>query len=390
MNGYHHPCPFHPRWIRINTLKTSLEEQLQTTFAGHKHVEGLNTLARPPSTNSLCIDYHIPDLLALPISTDLTKLPAYREGKIILQDKASCFPAYLLDPTADEGDIVDACAAPGNKTTHLAAILRDHGNTSKVTIHACERDNSRASALTHMLSTAGAHHVEVHAGQDFLKADITKPPWNCVRSLLLDPSCSGSGIVGRDEPLNITFPQRRTKNNPLNTKKRKREVASEHYTSMHDAAEEDLLSKKSLDELKVRLQALSAFQLKVLLHGFQFLQARKIVYSTCSIYAEENEQVVVKGLLSDIAQKRGWRMMRRVEQPDGLRKWSVRGNYEACAGYIRSDDALNAAEIADGCIRCEKGTKDGTQGFFVAGFVRDRMSDEAALEDEWEGFSEPD
>src|SRR6202043_121525 len=69
------------------------------------------------------IDEHVPSLVAIPASIDLTKSEAYTTGAIIFQDKASCFPAYMLDPLPDDGDIVDTCAAPGNKTSHLAAIL---------------------------------------------------------------------------------------------------------------------------------------------------------------------------------------------------------------------------------------------------------------------------
>ena len=389
-NDYRQSSHFHPRWVRINSLRTNLEEQLRTTFADYKQVESLEALGTLPITTSLFADQHIPNLLALPASADLTKSPAYLDGKIILQDKASCFPAYLLDLTTDDGDVVDACAAPGNKATHLAALLREHDNGQSVTIHACERDSVRANALARMVSTAGAEHVKVYAGQDFLNTDIQKPPWNRVRCLLLDPSCSGSGILGRDEPLNLTLPQRRAKDDSTNIKKRKRGLTNGSFSSMCDAGEETILIEKSSDELRLRLQALSAFQLKLLVHALSFFDARKVVYSTCSIYAEENEQVVIKGLLSDIAEERGWRILRRAEQVDGLRRWSLRGNYEACASCIGPSDQLDATEVADACIRCEKGSKEGTQGFFVAGFVKDCSSDRAMTEDEWEGFSEPD
>ena len=52
----------------------------------------------------------------------------YKDGSLILQDKASCFPAHVLKPTPG-AHCIDACAAPGNKTSHLAAML---GNTGKV------------------------------------------------------------------------------------------------------------------------------------------------------------------------------------------------------------------------------------------------------------------
>ena len=52
----------------------------------------------------------------------------YKMGKMILQDKASCFPAIVLAPPSDEHAVViDATAAPGNKTSHLSALMGGKG-----------------------------------------------------------------------------------------------------------------------------------------------------------------------------------------------------------------------------------------------------------------------
>jgi 25S rRNA (cytosine2278-C5)-methyltransferase len=53
---------------------------------------------------------------------------AYQGGKLILQDKASCFPALVLSPDTDDSVVaLDATSAPGNKTTHLSAIMEGKG-----------------------------------------------------------------------------------------------------------------------------------------------------------------------------------------------------------------------------------------------------------------------
>ena len=113
----------YPRWIRVNTVRTTLQKQLEGTFASYKRVDSLSGLVQDEDQKRLFIDPDIPDLVAVPPGVEFTSSPAYKNGEIILQDKASCIPAYLLTGDEHTGNLVDACAAPGNKTTHLAALL---------------------------------------------------------------------------------------------------------------------------------------------------------------------------------------------------------------------------------------------------------------------------
>lgn len=77
-------------------------------------------------------DLDIPDLLLFSPQTTFINDPLYLSGKVILQDKASCFPAIVLSPPAtDDTVVIDATAAPGNKTSHLSALM---GNKGKVTV----------------------------------------------------------------------------------------------------------------------------------------------------------------------------------------------------------------------------------------------------------------
>jgi 25S rRNA (cytosine2278-C5)-methyltransferase len=75
----------------------------------------------------------------------------------------------------------------------------------------------------------------------------------------------------------------------------------------------------------------------------------------------------------------GWRALRRNEQPKGLKEWHRRGLPEDCS----------TQDIAEACIRCEKGT-DGTIGFFAVGFVRDTSTNGVQSpedeEEEWQGI----
>lgn len=374
----------HPRWVRINTLQTSLEEQLQTTFSGYKVVDTIEKILRndleSTSGNFLFIDQHIPNLLALPFFSDIQKSSAYLNGMIILQNKASCFPAYLLNPTPEDGDVLDACAAPGNKTTHLAAILQSKSQSpSNCKILACERDRDRALTLQKMITKAGAQDLAiVKSRQDFLRTKPQEPPWNNVHYLLLDPSCSGSGIVGRDETPTVAFAQVQP-NETINRGSRKRKRGAEPKVKPATEAPNQTPNSKTEDHdirLSARLKSLSTFQLKLLQHAFEFPQARKITYSTCSIHAAENEHVVIQALQSPIAQSRHWRILPRDQQISGAKTWTIRGDRAACQDYLAGSDPRHAQEIAEACLRCEKGTKEGTQGFFVAAFVRDDVNDD--------------
>ncbi|KAK4196547.1 S-adenosyl-L-methionine-dependent methyltransferase [Triangularia verruculosa] len=375
----------HPRWIRINTIKSTLDAQLSSTFKDFTVVPSISEiLASSRREKVLCLDGHVPNLIAVPPGVmDFTKSEAYKRGEIILQDKASCFPGYLLDPRGgEEGDVVDACAAPGNKTTHLAGILAERGE--KVTIHAFEKDRNRARTLKKMVGVAGGEGwTVVHAGEDFLRADPAE--FKGVGALLLDPSCSGSGIVGRDDLPELHLPEPPgNKSNKVGGgnggKKRKRaeggEVGRPEKGVMVDD-DGEMMVVSSEKDLQQRIEALAAFQLQIILHAFEFPDAKKVTYSTCSIHAGENEGVTLKALRSEVARRRGWRVFKREEQIRGMREWDVRGELEASEGD---------KEVAEGCIRAYRDDGRGTMGFFVVMFVRDGTVDgERKLEEDEEG-----
>ena len=400
----------HPRWVRVNTARTTVDAQLDGTFAGYEVVAGLAevlTMSAGPGPAGqkkvLCLDGHVPNLLALPPGADVTATEAYRRGDIILQDKASCFPAYLLDPRGDDGDVVDACAAPGNKSTHLAAILAERGvgiGARDPRIHAFEKDKARAKTLARMVQVAGCERrIVVHQGADFLRVDPRADEYRRVGALLLDPSCSGSGIIGRDDVPELHLPEAavssagattRTTTTTTTTATRKKKVKVDRKRKRDDDGDDDNGRRPSdavmVDDdgattvvgsekdLAARIEALAAFQLTLVLHAFSFPAARKITYSTCSVHAGENEHVVSKALTSDIARERGWRILARERQVRGMREWPVRGDVDACSGD---------SELAEACIRTYRDDGRGVMGFFVAAFVRD--DDTSKKDDDDEG-----
>ncbi|EME85354.1 uncharacterized protein MYCFIDRAFT_108693, partial [Pseudocercospora fijiensis CIRAD86] len=359
------PPARHPRWMRINTLKTTLHDELNHgTFSNYTQVATLQEIIQAhPELRAVHIDKHIPNLLAVASPDDPTTFKAYRTGKLILQEKASCFPACLLDPRPGDSKAIDACAAPGNKTTHLAAIL---GENSRVI--ACEKDAERSKTLAKMVQLAGADGiVDVKAKQNFTTLDPNSAECADVTDLLLDPSCSGSGIFGRDEAsITVHLPSAANDEAAPKGKKRKRgsERKAEANPHEQDAIVEETVDEDPVDaaKLKDRLRNLSAFQLRIVQHAMSFPSARRITYSTCSLHAEENEHVVINALLSDIAAAQGWKVLKREQQVEGMRKWHKRGCEDFCDVDVKT--------VAEACIRCEKGGEDGTMGFFVVGFVR--------------------
>ena len=140
----------------------------------------------------------------------------------------SCLPAHVLTARGPPLPLtLDACAAPGNKTTHLAALLHNHthsagGDTAKqrppnaraapAPLHksgpgfkgragiaagcrviALDVDKKRCNLLQETVSIMGAADVVSVMNKDFLKIDPTKEPFCAVEGIMLDPSCSGSG-----------------------------------------------------------------------------------------------------------------------------------------------------------------------------------------------------
>jgi putative methyltransferase len=256
--------------------------------------------------------------------------------------------------------------------------LKSNKNVARK-VFAFERDPQRSLVLKKMVTRAGGDEIiTVHGSKDFLSVDPNDPKFKDVEALLLDPSCSGTGIVGRDDELKIELPDVNSPSTSSNgtSKKRKRgakekPVATEapvRTPKDNDAENEAVDEEKSLEE---RLRTLSAFQLQLIQHTMAFPNAKRITYSTCSIHVEEKENVVMRALASHPAQERGWRILLRNEQPTGLKDWGIRGVEGACHGVIGGSHRNTPKEIAEACIRCEKGTGEGTMGFFVAAFVRD-------------------
>ncbi|CAG8730423.1 12079_t:CDS:2, partial [Acaulospora colombiana] len=120
----------------------------------------------------------------------------------------------------------------------------------------------------------------------------------------------------------------------------------EYSNATHSMLEADESDSKEDQE---RLEKLSAFQLKILQHAMKFPALQRLVYSTCSIHAIENEQVVLRALESEEARVGNFELANREQV---IPTWHRRG-----AQTEGLDD-----------------TTDGTNGFFVACLVRKVIS----------------
>uniref|UniRef100_A0A2I3HV71 NOP2/Sun RNA methyltransferase 5 n=1 Tax=Nomascus leucogenys TaxID=61853 RepID=A0A2I3HV71_NOMLE len=117
-----------PRFVRVNALKTCSDDVVdyfkRQGFSYQGRASSLDLQAL--KGKHFLLDPLMPELLVFPAQTDLHEHPLYWAGYLIPQDRASCLPAMLLDPPPGS-HVIDACAAPGNKTSHLAALLKNQG-----------------------------------------------------------------------------------------------------------------------------------------------------------------------------------------------------------------------------------------------------------------------
>lgn len=179
-----------PRYVRVNTLKTTVEDVVD-----YLKRDRLSYLGQATKLEDLTLkakefvrDMHLSELLVFSPKTDFHDHFLYNAGHIILQDKASCLPAYLLNPPPGS-HVIDACAAPGNKSSHLAAIMKNKGR-----LFAFDLDARRLATMSTLLLRAGITCQQL-AHKDFLKVDADNPEYKDVEYILLDPSCSGSGML---------------------------------------------------------------------------------------------------------------------------------------------------------------------------------------------------
>lgn len=234
-------------WIRANTLKITADEiskRLKEKGFVLKKSEWIPYAFELEKQNS-----------------NLGALHEYLQGYYYLQNIVSMLPAHILNPTSNEF-VIDMCAAPGGKSTHLAQLMENKG-----TLLLIERNKKRIPALETNLCRMGIYNSII---LNFDAKSLDSLDFKADK-ILLDAPCTGEGLIIQDS--------RRKKSK-----------------SIHD------------------IQKMAEIQKKLLVSGLNSLRDNGLLlYSTCSIAPEENEFVI-----NEVLDKKSNIEIVQIEQNYGL------------------------------------------------------------------------
>ena len=220
--------------IRVNTLKTdknSLKAKLESKGIKLESIDWISYGYKIKKT---------------PINLGSTH--EYLQGYYYLQSIATMTPALILDPKPNEL-VIDMCAAPGGKATHLAQIMNNKGNLVLI-----ERNKKRIPALeVNLLRTGVTNSIVVNDDA------VNLPKMNVkADKILLDAPCTGEGLIRQDP------------------------------------------SRKKSKQMK-DINKMSTIQKRLLESGLKSLKTGgELLYSTCSIGPEENE-IVINDVLNSLS-----------------------------------------------------------------------------------------
>lgn len=164
-----------PLWLRVNRLKTNRADFLTALAqAGVKAEAGTN-----------------PDAVRLTASASIRELPGYGEGWFSVQDESATNVAAALAPTPGSR-VLDLCAAPGGKTTHLAELMDNRGE-----IIACDVDERRLATVSDLCGRLGITIVQSRMLRALRCGHWEEPPAGPFDFILVDVPCSNTGVLGR-------------------------------------------------------------------------------------------------------------------------------------------------------------------------------------------------
>jgi 16S rRNA (cytosine967-C5)-methyltransferase len=176
----------HPEWV----------VRMWWDWIGPKSTRALLTADNEPAEHAVRVntlvaedfpgrrDPELPEARIIDGPLDVFATPEWAAGAIMAQSRSSMHVARAVDPQPGER-VLDLCAAPGGKTTHLAALMHDTGE-----LVAIERHEGRAGALRETCARMHASIVDVRIG------DAKDPPVDGeFDRVLVDPPCTGLGTL---------------------------------------------------------------------------------------------------------------------------------------------------------------------------------------------------
>ncbi|KAF2755998.1 NOL1/NOP2/sun family putative RNA met [Pseudovirgaria hyperparasitica] len=220
-----------PVVIRTNTLRTHRRELAQSLINRGVQLEPVGKWSKV-------------GLQIFETQVPLGATPEYLAGQYIIQAASSFLPVMALAPQEDER-ILDMASAPGGKTTHIAALMKNTG-----CIFANDANKSRAKGLIGNVHRMGVRNTII-CNYNALEFPRVIGGFDRV---LLDAPCSGTGVIAKDPSVKT------------------------------NKTEKDFLKLPHLQK-QLLLAAIDSVDHMSKTGGY-------IVYSTCSVTVEENEQVV--------------------------------------------------------------------------------------------------
>ena len=172
-----------PLDLRVNLIKATRPEVLEE-LAAHQ-------------VGAVATRYS-PDAIRLSSKPALTMWPAYRDGRIEVQDEGSQLIARLLQPRRGEM-VVDFCAGAGGKTLALGALMRSTGR-----LYAFDINERRLAGLGPRLKRSGLSNVHPVVIRNESDIRVKRLNGKCDR-VLVDAPCSGSGTLRRNPDLKWRF-----------------------------------------------------------------------------------------------------------------------------------------------------------------------------------------
>ncbi|KAF2747704.1 NOL1/NOP2/sun family putative RNA met [Sporormia fimetaria CBS 119925] len=220
-----------PIVIRTNTLRTHRRELAQSLINRGVQLEPIGKWSK---VGLQIFESQVP----------LGATPEYLAGHYILQAASSFLPVMALAPQENER-VLDMAAAPGGKTTHIAALMKNTG-----CVFANDANKDRAKGLIGNIHRLGCKNTIVcnYSALEFPKV------MGGFDRVLLDAPCSGTGVIAKDASIKT------------------------------NKTEADLIKLPHLQKQLI-LAAIDSVDHASKTGGY-------IVYSTCSVTVEENEQVV--------------------------------------------------------------------------------------------------